>query len=281
MGAVQGAVYALLAIGFSLVYGVGGILNLAHGAFYLIASYTLFWFYPIVGVYGGIVAALTLTTLIGAVAYLLLVKPLQRTQIGVVIITFGLAFFIEQLVRAIDLASSGSVQTHSVIGLVSGGINVLGVRFDAELFAAFFGSLLIVSVVAIFINRSKIGKSIRAVSQDRESAMLMGIDADKILMLTFTLSALLAGLAAILYIPASALVSDVGWTILLNAFAIVVLGGMGSIQGSILGAFIISYANNIVLYLGSATLVAFVPLIVILVVLVLRPQGLLGKKEVS
>lgn len=281
MGAVQGAVFALLAIGFSLVYGVGGILNLAHGAFYLIASYALFWFYPIVGVYGGIVVALTLTTLTGAAAYLLLVKPLQRTQIGVVIVTFGLAFFMEQLVRVIDLASSGSVQTHSVIGLVSGGIDVLGVRFDAELFVAFFGSLLIVSVVAIFIRRSKIGKSIRAVSQDRESAMLMGIDADKILMLTFTLSALLAGLAAILYIPASALVSDVGWTVLLNAFAIVVLGGMGSIEGSILGAFIISYASNIVQYSGYATLVAFVPLVVILVVLVLRPRGLLGKKEVS
>lgn len=281
LGAVQGAVYALLAIGFSLVYGVGGILNLAHGAFYVIASYALFWFYPFVGIYGGIIAALALTTLVGVAAYLFLVKPLLRTQIGVVIITFGLAFFVQQLVQAIDLVTSGSVQTRNVIGLVSGGIDVLGVRFDAELFVAFFGSLLIVSAVGIFIRRSKIGKSIRAVSQDRESAMLMGINADRILMLTYTLSALLAGLAAILYVPTSTLASDVGWSVLLNAFAIVVLGGMGSIEGSALGAFIISYASNIVQYVGSATLVAFVPLVVILVVLVLRPRGLLGKKEVS
>lgn len=279
-GAVQGAVFALLAIGFSLVYGVGGILNLAHGAFYLIAAYLVLWFIPFFGVPGSMLVSLLLVTLIGALAYLALIKPLQKTLVGAVIITFGLAFFMQYFVRVAEVARTGLVTYQTVPGLASGTVTLLGVTFPTQFVVAFFGSMLLVSFVTLFISKAKIGKSIRAVAQDREAAMLMGINADRILMLTVALSAFLAGVAAVLYVPAAVLSPDMGWTTLLTAFSVVVLGGMGSVPGSVLGAFVISYTGNFCTFvLDQPAFGALVPLIVILVVLVVRPRGLLGKKE--
>jgi branched-chain amino acid transport system permease protein len=281
-GSVQGAVYALLAIGFSLVYGVGGILNLAHGAFYLIAACLVVWFVPFLGASGSILFSLLLTTLIGALVYLLLIKPLQQTLVGVVIITFGFAFLIQYLVQVVQLAMTNSTTFPNLPKIAAGGASFLGDTFPAQFVVAFFGALIVVVFVTLFISKAKIGKSIRAVAQDREAAMLMGINADRILMLTVALSALLAGVAAVLWVPVSTFVPAIGFAILLNAFSIVVLGGMGSVPGSILGSFVIAYVSsffNFVLY--QPTLAALVPLVVILVVLVIRPRGLLGKKEVE
>ena len=279
-GAVQGSIFALLAIGFSLVYGVGGILNLAHGAFYLIAGYSVLWFIPFFGVTGSMLFSLVLVTLVGAVAYLALIKPLQKTVVGVVIITFGLAFFMQYFVRVAELARAGIVTYQTIPALVSGSVTLFGVTFPTQFVVAFFGSLLLVSFVTLFISKAKIGKSIRAVAQDREAAMLMGINADRILMLTVSLSAFLAGVAAVLYLPAAALDPNMGWITLLTAFSVVVLGGMGSVLGSVLGAFVISYTGNFCTFvLGQPAFASLVPLFIILIVLVVRPQGLLGKKE--
>jgi branched-chain amino acid transport system permease protein len=280
-GAIQGAVYALIAIGFSLVYGVGGILNLAHGAFYLIASYTALWFIPYLGMPLNLVAAVAIATLVGALSFLLLIKPLQHSHIGVVIVTFGLAFFMEQLVKVVELARTGIVTPVYLPEQIPGAFDFLGVRFPTQMLVAFFGSVLLVTIVTLFISRAKIGKSIRAVSQDREAAMLMGINADRILLLTLTLSGFLAGVAAVLYQSGNTMFSAMGWSTLLSAFAVVILGGMGSISGSVFGAFIIAYARTFCTYYIDPSLSELVPLIVIMVVLVVRPQGLLGKKEVK
>jgi branched-chain amino acid transport system permease protein len=279
-GGVEGAVYALLAIGFSLVYGVGGILNLAHGAFYLIAAYLVLWFIPMLGVPGSMLLSLALTTLIGALAYVGAIKPLQKTVVGVVIITFAIGFFMEQFVTVVELVRTGVASFMTIPGLLQGSVTFLGVTFPAEFVLAFFGSLLVVLFVALFISKAKIGKSIRAVAEDREAAELMGINADRILLITVALSAFLASMAAVLYAPSDYLIPYMGWTVLLNAFSVVILGGLGSVPGSILAAFVMSYAKEIAsLVINPSLASALVPLIVILVILVIRPQGLLGKKE--
>jgi branched-chain amino acid transport system permease protein len=225
--------------------------------------------------------ALILVTLIGASSYLGFIKPLQKSHVGVVIITFGLAFFMEQFVRVAEVARTGLVVYQTIPPLVGGSVTFLGVTFPAQFVLAFFGSLLLVSFVTLFMSRAKLGKSIRAVAQDREAAMLMGINADRILMLTVTLSAFLVGVGAVLYVPADTLYYYMGWGTLLISFSVVILGGMGSIPGSIVGAFIIAYARNFCTFFIDPSLSELVPLAVILVVLVLRPRGLLGKKEVA
>jgi branched-chain amino acid transport system permease protein len=274
-GTVQGALFALLALGFSLVYGVGGLLNLAHGAFFLITAYVIFWMINIFGFGFWIAAIIGLAVVVGvsAVIYLGLMKPLQESHIGIVLVTFALAFFFEQLVRVY------STQTRYIVPPVNVTINLFGVNVHAQLLALVIVSVILVTLVTLFINKSKIGKTIRAVSQDMEAAKLVGINTDMVLMTSVMISALLVGFAAILYAPGNFLAPRIGWGYLLSAFAVTIFGGMGSIPGSILGAFIMGYATSFTHYAIGASFAPIVPVIVILVMLLVRPQGLLGKKE--
>ncbi|NVM35547.1 MAG: branched-chain amino acid ABC transporter permease [Candidatus Lokiarchaeota archaeon] len=279
-GSVQGAVFALLALGLSLVYGVGGILNLAHGAFYLIAMYMFYWCikiweFPLITT---IIIALVVVVIIAAVSYLLLIKPLQESLIGVVIVTFSLAYFFEQLVKVLPWSDT---RTHWVPAIFEGPVSVFGISFPVRYIFAVSGSLILVVLVTLFINKSKLGKSIRAVSQDREAAQLMGINANLVIMITVVLSAFLAGMGAIFYGAGDEVYPAMGWGFLTTSFAIVVLGGLGSIPGSILGAFIMAYARVFCSYFISTQFAEIFPIIVIIVMLVFRPQGLLGKKEVE
>ncbi|MEJ2277155.1 MAG: branched-chain amino acid ABC transporter permease [Candidatus Lokiarchaeota archaeon] len=248
-GTIQACVYALLAIGFTLVYGVGGILNLAHGAFYMLAGYFLFWFYRIVGMPFAMLIALILITGVGAVIYLTLVKHLQDREIGIVLITFALGFFIQQFISVI-----GGTKNHTTATIIPGSTSLFGVVFETQDLIIIFASLIVVAAIAIFIKKSKLGKSIRAVAQDKEGAMLSGINANRVLLYTFMLSALLAGVAAVLYVPSAAIYTNMGWDMLVNAFAVVVLGGLGSIRGSVIAAFIIGYTQNLVINLISPSL---------------------------
>jgi branched-chain amino acid transport system permease protein len=273
-GTLEASVYMLLAMGFSLVYGVGGILNLSHGAFYLLAGYILFWGYVSLGVSVMMIITVIIITTVGGVSYILMIEPLQKTELGVVLATFALGFFFEQFIKV-----AGDALPHTVPVLIPGSIKFGGLTITAQSMLTIFGSIVVVIITMIFINKSKIGKSIRAVSQDREAAMLMGINADRILMYTMMISAFLAGIAAVLYVPASSIAPHLGWDVLTNSFAIVILGGLGSIPGSILGAFILGYTRNFANYYISPSFSALIPIVVIVLVLVLRPRGILGKKE--
>jgi len=283
-GAVQGSVYALLALGFSLVYGVGGILNLAHGAYYLIATYAFYWTWlilaPIIGgingFFIGMVIGLIVAALVGVFSYILLIKPLKEHQINLLMGTFAIGFFCEQLVIALY-----DPKTHSIPTIFNEYINILGRPIQIHWIIIIVAALIIVTLVTIFINKSKLGKSIRAVSQDPEAAMLMGINADRILMYTVTISALLAGVAAVLYVPVDLVAPYKGWPILTGAIAVVILGGMGSLTGSVVGAYIIGYARIATNYLIDPVYSSLVPILVIIIILVIRPRGLFGKKEVN
>ncbi|MFX0034514.1 MAG: branched-chain amino acid ABC transporter permease [Candidatus Hermodarchaeota archaeon] len=285
-GTLNGAVYALVAMGYSLTYGVGGIMNLSHGAYFMLTGYLMLW---LVGspFFEGlewltVVLALLIITIIGGLTYILLINPLQESHVAVVLITFGLAFFLEQVV----LISPSGTESWSIsnLRLVQGATQFLGYSIINQFLALIIISLIIVSLFALFISKSKLGKSIRAVSQDREAAMLMGINADKILLYTVMISAFLAAVAAFLYLPGAALSGpSMGWEFLTNSFAIVILGGMGSLVGSVVGAYIVGYTiqfTNIFIPNGPSW-AHLVPIIVIVIMLLIRPQGLFGKKELK
>jgi branched-chain amino acid transport system permease protein len=277
-GTVQGALLALLALGFSLVYGVGGLLNLAHGAFFLITAYVIYWLISIYGFPFWIAAAIALAVVvgIGGITYLGLMKPLQESHIGIVLVTFALAFFFEQFVKFV-----GDPRTHYIVPPVPGTITFLDVTFPAQLLLLVFGSIVLVTAVTLFISKSTIGKSIRAVSQDMEAAQLMGINVDMILMTSVMISALLVGFAAVLYAPGNFIAPRIGWGYLLLAFSVTIFGGMGSIPGSIIGSFIMGYATTFTDFAISPAFSEIIPIVVILVMLLVRPQGLLGKKELT
>jgi branched-chain amino acid transport system permease protein len=278
-GIIQGSIYALLAMGFSLVYGVGGILNQAHGAFYVIATYVFYWSFvniPTFGLIIGIFAALVVTTIVGGLIYLLLIEPLKESHVGVVIVTFGFAFFAENLVGIIV-----DKQYHDMPHLIEGNFELLGVNIPYHYILVVIVAISLVIIITLFINKFKLGKSIRAVAQDAEAASLMGINVDRVLAYTLMISGFLAAVAAVLNVPVDIVAPHIGWSILLNSFAIVVLGGLGSLSGSVIGAYIIAFARAFTNYFISPVLSALIPIIVIVAMLVLRPRGILGKKEID
>ncbi len=278
-GTIQGSIYALLAMGFSLVYGVGGILNQAHGAFYVIATYIFYWCFvniPQYGYYAGMIIGIIATTIIGGLIYILLIKPLKESHVGVVIVTFAFAFFVERLVSIVV----DSIY-HNMPYIIPGSFNFLGVNIQYQYIIILIVSLSLLALITLFINKFKLGKSIRAVAQDSEAASLMGINVDRILAYTLMISAFLAAVAAVLYVPVETVAPHIGWNILLNSFAIVVLGGLGSLPGSVVGAFVLAYARAFTNYFIDPVLSALIPIIVIVLMLVLRPRGLFGKKEIN
>jgi len=292
-GAVFGAILALLASGYSLVYGVAGVLNLAHGAFYVLAGYFVFWFVdsnlfwflgPNVAYSLSIILGLILITIFGSLIYLTLIKPIEKNEITVMIVTFALAFFIQQVLIVIEAAKPGIFEPAHLPRFIEGQLNVFGTVITLQNLFILIGSIMIMLILMIFIKKTKLGKSIRAVSQDKEAAELMGINVGRILMFTVALSALLAGLAAILYAPEEGVdPRTMVWDYLLLSMSVVILGGLGSIPGSVLGAFIISYVKFFTLYYidipFNSAFSSLIHLLLIIVVLIIRPRGIFGKKE--
>ncbi|MHA1912857.1 MAG: branched-chain amino acid ABC transporter permease [Promethearchaeota archaeon] len=300
-GTLNGAVFSLVALGYSLVYGVGHIMNLSHGAYFMLSGYLLLWLLDrvilintAIALTFNILLVIIIITALGGLTYLLLIKPLQDTSVGVVLVTFGLAFLFENLVLIAFGVESYSLNQYSIpnlLNLIGFGIpstnkfleDTFGTLILNQFIFLIIISLLIVVIFAAFINYSKLGKSIRAVSQDREAASLMGINSNRILLYTVMISAFLASVAGVLYIPAAAINGPtMGWEFLTNSFAVVILGGMGSLVGSIVGAYIVGFITSFTsLFIPNGPSWAhIVPIIVIVIMLIIRPQGLFGKKEV-
>lgn len=281
-GLVQSSIYGLLAIGYSLVYGVGGILNLAHGAFYLLSAYIFYFTWSslmtVPGDFGflfGMFIALILIVIIGMLLYLLLIKPLQDNEVGVMIGTFAVGFFAEQLVNVYE------PRTQSIPSIWNENFIILGVQVQLHQIIVIVASLLIIFILMTFINKARLGKSIRAVSQDREAASLMGINVNRVVMYTVMISAFLAGLAAVFYVPLDRVAPYLGWVVLTDSIAIVVLGGMGSLKGSLIGAFILGYVRIYTVFFIHPLISTLMPIIVLIIILLLRPRGLFGKKEIN
>lgn len=282
-GTLNGAVLSLIALGYSLVYGVGHIMNLAHGAYFMLTGYLLLWGLRIFPglLFLNVIFVVAIVTIIGGLTYILLIKPLQDSQVGVVLITFGLAFAIEQIVLINFGTDSVSISKYLIFTETT---EILGFPMADQSIFYIIISLAIVSLFALFISKSKLGKSIRAVSQDREAAVLMGINANRTLFYTVVISALLASVAGSLYLPGAALTGpSMGWSYLTSSFAVVILGGMGSLVGSVVGGYIVGFLTSFtsVFIPNGPSWAHLVPLIVILIVLIIRPRGLFGKKEIK
>lgn len=283
-GAAFGAILMLLSVGYSLVYGVGGIINLAHGSFYMLTGYIVFWLFESgVGYSTAIILGIVLIAVVGALSYLIFIKHFQDHEVGCMIVTFAIGYLIEHVILIIEGASAGKIEDRYLDRLVTGRTDILGTEINNQYILIMIVAAIVMFSLIMFIKYSKFGKSIRAVSQDREAAQLMGINANGILMFTIVLSAVLAGIAAILYVPEEGLLPSYGWNYLLTAMSVVILGGLGSLSGSVIGAFVISYARYFTFYYidlpYSLSYSGVIHLVVIVAMLIFRPQGIMGKKK--
>jgi len=279
-GAISGGVYALLALGFTLIYGVSRVINLAHGSFFMLGAYMFYVFgahllklEPILA----LILATICTGVIGSIVFRLFIHPVLEDEVAVMVVAVCLAFIFQQLM--ILVFGPANVP---VAAFVEGSLVVLGVTLTYTRISAFSVSLVLFASLLIFITKTKIGKAMRAVSQDREVAMLMGINTESLYMLTMALSAMLAAVAGI-FISASTTKVAGAWmwfSPLALAFSIVILGGLGSIKGSLVGAFIIGYAEQTVAITvpQGGAIISIVPFVIMVVILILRPKGLFGKR---
>jgi len=281
LGLISSAVYALLSIGFTLVYGVANVINMAHGVLFMLGAYMFYFFGPLGFFELDLIVALILAIIVvgiaGATIYRLMIHPVVEDALASIVVTLGAAMIVQQIIYIVFGGAHRAVPPFT-----SGSIIILGVPVTYSKLIALGVSLALIAITAIFIAKAKIGKAMRAVSQDREVAMLMGINTTRLYILTMAMSASLASIAGIFIASSTTQVAEPHmWLHPLGmAFAIVILGGLGSIKGTVIGAFIVGYAETAVTTLipGGSFLRGAVALAIMVAVLLLRPKGLFGKR---
>jgi branched-chain amino acid transport system permease protein len=287
-GAIISSIYAVVALGFTLIYGVSGIINLTHGAFFMIGAYIYGAFhtyfsslFPAEFSYMAPVLALIvtpiLTGIIGSIFYRLTFHQVLGDQIATLVVSICGCIFFQQIIWIIF----GSVSAFRlpIPPMITGTFTIIGVSVVSPQALAAVLSLVLFAGVWIFIAKSKSGKAMKALSQDLEAAMIVGISVEKMYMLTSAISAGIASIAAVFFTAMSGAASWDMWLLALAfSFSIVILGGLGSIKGTLIGAFIFGYSIAYITLAGGGGLVTSFPFIVMIVVLIIRPKGLFGKR---
>jgi branched-chain amino acid transport system permease protein len=274
-GAVTSAIYALLAVGFSLIFGVARILNLAHGSFYALGAYGTYVLTSIAGLPLWTAALLSIgfVAVFGVVVEKVLIRPLRHSQLGVLMISLAVALVVEQTLFLVFGSEYRNVPSFVDTKINLGGVDVAGQRLLTLAVAA-----VAIGALYMFIQFTRLGSAILAISQDPEAAKYMGIPSDKIFSLVMAISAALAALAGVMAGPFLSVQPSMHLLPIVKAFAIVVVGGLGSIPGSIAAAFLLGYAETCVAYLISSSWTEIVSVLATLLMLVFRPAGIFGKR---
>jgi branched-chain amino acid transport system permease protein len=274
-GAVSSAIYALLAVGFTLVFGVARMLNLAHGSFYALGAY-LAYLFALVLKLPLIVAALLsimITAVFGVVVERFLIRPQRASPSAVLMVTLALGLVIEQVL----LVTFGS-EVRNVPAFIDAKVSFGGVDISGQRLLALGVAIVVLGLLWLLIHRTRAGAAILAISQDPLAAQYVGIPIDRAYGYVVGLSAGLAALAGVLAGPFLSVAPGMGLPAMTKAFAVVIVGGLGSLPGSIMAAILLGYSETIVAYLISSSWTEVVSLAAVLLTLLLRPAGLLGKQ---
>jgi branched-chain amino acid transport system permease protein len=277
-GTIAGVAMALQAAGFSLCYSVSRLPNFAHGALYILAGLSAWTAlrqfglpYPIAVALG--VAA---TSLLGFAIYRLLVIRVRGIEASEIILTFALSIVVLEGLREYGFKGGAS---YVLPALARGSIGIFGVPVDLH-------SLLMLPIAAavaaglwIFVHRTRSGLALRAIAQDEQAAQMLGIDADRAAAMSLSVGSALAALAAVIVLPRGTITVEAAYSVLVVALAVSILGGLGSVWGTMIAALILGLTQRaVVTYVGNQfeNVVAFA---FIVVVLVARPSGLFGRQK--
>jgi branched-chain amino acid transport system permease protein len=274
-GLTLGGVYCLVALGLTLVYGILHVPNFAHGAFYMAGAYAAFFLITRMGfsywlAMGG--AALAVAV-ISVLSERLVFHPLRKAPyLHHMIASIGILLFLEAGAQAIWGADFHRMET-PYTQILSFGDIILPAQRILIIGAAF----LLVLLLQLFLKKTITGATIVAMAQNREGAALVGIDANRVAMLTFAIAGALAGMAAVLYAPINLVYTSMGHLVITKAFVIIVLGGMGSVPGAIVGGLIIGFAEAFGAFYISTDYKDIIAFALLVLILSLRPQGLFQK----
>ncbi len=276
-----GAVYAIIALGYTMVYGIAKMLNFAHGDVIMIGAYVSFC----VTTYAGlptvvsIVSSMLVCTILGIIIERLAYKPLRdATSLAVLITAIGISYFLQN--SALLIWGSTPVSFTSVVDL--GSISLAGgqVVIAAETIVTVAACIVIMIGLSLFTAKTKMGKAMRAVSEDKGAAQLMGINVNFTISVTFAIGSALAAVAGVLLCSTYPILSPTtGAMPGIKAFTAAVFGGIGSIPGAMLGGILLGVIENLGKAYISTKLSDAIVFAVLIVVLLIKPDGILGKKR--
>jgi branched-chain amino acid transport system permease protein len=272
------SLYAIVALGFTLIFGVGGVLNFSHGALitigaeasYIISNGTNLGLHPALGIVGGMLTA----ALVAGALYLGVVRFVEDEPVTLLILTFIIGFFIQHAMRVFVTGTSNFSVNQVTPGESSlGGISVFNI--DITIFVL---ATILVALTGVFVSQTKTGKAILAVSMSDKGAAIVGIDSRKINLITWLLAGAFAGIAGVLLTMKNTGTWNMGTQPLILAFSIVILGGLGSIKGSVVGAYIIGFTETFTTQYIDSSLQGFTALVLLIVFLLIKPEGLFGRE---
>ena len=272
-----GSIYALMALGYTMVYGIAKMLNFAHGDIIMVGAYTLslvmtnLGMPPIVAVLASVVVCSVLGVTIEKIAY----KPLRNASPLTVLITaIGVSYFLQSV--ALLLFGSNKRKVESAIAMK--GMTLGPIELTGESMVTLGVTIIIMIGLTLFINKTKLGKAMLAVSEDKGAAQLMGIDVNRTISITFAIGSALAAVAGVLFVSSYGFVGPyTGALPGIKAFVAAVLGGIGSIPGAMLGGILLGIIESLSKAYISTNLSDAIVFGVLIVVLLVKPSGLLGK----
>ena len=274
-GLVNGSAYALLAIGFSLIFGVARIVNIAHTAFYMLAAYCLYALLVRAGLgvpLAGVIAVISVT-LLSVACYRLVIEPVRQHEAAVLIATIALALIFQETMLHLFGGSYLGIPS-----AIEGVANVFGMRIPWQRLLILIVAGAMLAATWFLLYRTRLGLAIRATANDLEVANLMGMNVHRVAMATVAISVALAAIAGVSVAPVFVVDPFMWLAPLVTVLSIVVLGGLGSIQGSVIGALVIGYVEAITVFAlpQGAFLKGAVALSIMVIVLLVRPEGLFG-----
>lgn len=283
-GVMASLILILIAIGLCLIFGILDIVNFAHGEFYMLGGFGIWWFLEAHPLLEGLPAmaryvvavliTMVIVAIVGIVVEKFIYRRVRETQATVMIISLGVMF----ILQALALVSFGPVDK-SVSSPFSGLISLGPVSFSNERLAAIISCIVFIFILYLIIEQTKVGKAMRAVAQDYEAAQVQGISTGRIFSFAMGVSCALAAAGGALIGPIYYINPYMGVEPIMKAFAAVILGGLGSLPGAIIGGFIIGMSETFVSTYVGAHFASLVVFSIMIGVLIVKPTGLCGHEE--
>lgn len=266
--------YALISSGLTIVLGISGVLNFAHGAMYMLGGYIAYWFFEWLGLPFAIalILAFLFVGLLGALCERILFRRIYGSLLPTLIVALGLVYLIES-----GVATGVGTDIKTVSPFITGTFNILGATLSIQRILVIVVSAFVMLGLFYLINRTKPGREMRATAQDSEAALLQGVNVNYIRALSMAIGCGLAGLAGALLAPVFGMVDPyMGSNIIFKAILVITIGGFGSVPGAFIGALLIGFVESFG-YWWIGSWVSLVLFAIVIIVLLVRPSGILGQ----
>lgn len=276
-GISAGGQYALISIGYTMVYGILRLINFAHGDIFMAAGFMMVYLSASLPLYLSIPLVIIATVLLGFMVERIAYKPLRKApRMSVMISAIGVSYFLQNLAWYV---TSGLAKQYPAIPWISESITVYSATTKVVTVITPVLTIVLILALVMLIKHTKIGMAMRAVSRDFETSQLMGIKIDHVISITFIIGSLLAAVGSLLFFSNYTTVTPVAGSMPgLKAFVAAVFGGIGSIPGAVIGAFIIGICENIIKGLQLTTFSDAFTFALLIIILIAKPTGLFGEK---